>query len=110
MARGTQREHAVRDWLRERDWVVVRAAGSLGCADLVALKRGERPRLIEVKSTAQGPYERFSRRERADLIWHARMADADAWLAWWPPRGRLHWIPESDWPKAKGGADVVASD
>lgn len=102
MSRGTKRERAVRDWLLKRDWVVVRAAGSLGAADLVALKAGENPRLVEVKSTAGGPYERFGPAARADLSLRALWAGAEAWLAWWPPRGELHWIPAAQWPRARG--------
>ncbi len=98
MSRGHQRERQVRDWLTERDWIVVRAAGSLGCIDLVALKTGETPRLIEVKSTAGGPYERFGPADRAELSVNAEWAGATAWLAWWPPRGVLRWIPETEWP------------
>lgn len=99
-AAGTRREHRVRDWLLERDWLVVRASGSLGVADLVALKAGEVPRLIEVKSTAAGPYHSFGPADRADIAQRARWAGAEAWLAWWPPRGSLRWLPEGEWPRA----------
>ncbi len=97
-ARGTQRERAVRDWLRDRDWIAFRAPASLGCADVVALRAGSRPRLCEVKSTAQGPYEHFGPEARERLREAARMAGADAFLAWWPPRGELRWIAEGEWP------------
>ncbi len=101
MSRGHNRERRVRDWLTDRDWIVVRAAGSLGCVDLVALKAGERPRLIEVKSTAGGPYERFGPADRAELSLNAEWAGAEAWLVWWPPRGQLRWIAEAEWPRAR---------
>ena len=42
---GHQREHAVRDLLLDQDWI--------------ALRDGNRPRLIEVKSTAAGPVLAF---------------------------------------------------
>ncbi len=106
MSRGHQRERQVRDWLTERDWIVIRAAGSLGCVDLVALKAGATPRLIEVKSTAGGPYERFGPADRAELSVNAEWAGAEAWLAWWPPRGVLHWIAEPEWPTRR--LEVVA--
>ncbi len=101
MSRGHNRERRVRDWLTDRDWIVVRAAGSLGCVDLVALKAGETPRMIEVKSTAGGPYERFGPADRAELSLNAEWAGAEAWLVWWPPRGQLRWISEAEWPRAR---------
>ena len=97
--RGIQRERQVRDRLLKDDWVAFRAPASLGCADVVALRDGSRPRMIEVKSTAQGPYEHFGPAARLRLSATARLAGADALLAWWPSRGQLHWLPESDWPK-----------
>lgn len=99
--RGIQRERAVRDLLANDDWLAFRAPASLGCADVIALRDGQRPRLIEVKSTAGGPYERFGPMERQRLSGAATLAGADAYLAWWPPRGKLIWIPEKAWPKAR---------
>jgi Holliday junction resolvase len=97
--RGTQRERAVRDWHTERDWIAFRAPASLGCADVIALRDGSRPRLIEVKSTAAGPYSHFGPAARQRLAAAARMAGADAILAWWPPRGQLRMIAEREWPR-----------
>ncbi len=97
MSRGIQRERAVRLHLEERDWVVIRAAGSLGPVDLVALKPGT-VLFIEVKSTAGGPYERFGPTARQDMLAYAERAGAAAQLAWWPPRGTLRWIPSGEWP------------
>lgn len=96
--RGTQRERAVRDYLADRDWIAFRAPASLGCADVVALRDGCRPRLIECKSTAAGPYAHFGPADRERLRLAARLAGADALLAWWPPRGSLRWIAEQEWP------------
>lgn len=104
MSRGHDRERQVKAHLQERDWVVVRAAGSLGGIDLVAMKPGRRPLLVEVKSTAGGPYERFQPAERDALRLAADMAGAEAILAWWPPRGKLHWIEASEWPAGKVAA------
>jgi Holliday junction resolvase len=99
MSRGHARERRVRDLLESDDWWVSRAAGSLGDADLIALRHDRRPRLIEVKSTAGGPYERFGPAARARLTFAAELAGADALLAWWPPRGHLPWIPATEWPE-----------
>lgn len=98
MSRGHDRERALKALLEGEDWLVVRAAASLGVADLVALRDGSRPRVIEVKSTSGGPYERFQPAERARLSLAARLAGAEAWLVWWPPRTKPRWIAESEWP------------
>lgn len=101
MARGGQagraRERQVAEALRGEDWVVVKGT-TYGTCDLVALRVGSTPRLIEVKSTAGGPYERFQPADRASLIAEAQRAGAGAWLAWWPPRGKLRLIPATEWP------------
>lgn len=98
MSRGHDRERAVKAVLEAEDYWVARAAGSLGDADLVALRDGSRPLLVEVKSTAGGPYEHFRPGDREALKLAARIAGADATLAWWPPRGKLHWIASGEWP------------
>jgi Holliday junction resolvase len=108
MSRGHDRERAVKRLLQTQDWWVARAAGSLGDADLVALRSDRRPRLIEVKSTAGGPYERFGPHDRASLLWAAKMAGAEAWLAWWPPRGKLVWLHSSEWPQPRTALEVAA--
>ena len=106
--RGTQRELAVRNHLADRDWLAFRAPASLGVADVIALKDGERPRLVEVKSTAGGPYEHFGPKDRGRLRFAATLAGADAYLAWWPSRGRLIWIHESEWPGADTTSEEIA--
>lgn len=105
MSRGHDRERAVRHYLIGRDWLAFRAPASLGVADVVALRAGSRPLLIEVKSTAGGPYEHFSPKDRADLRFAAELAGATAWLVWWPPRGQMHWIRSSEWnfPRRRDG-------
>ena len=99
--RGHQRERAVRDLLRSQDWLAFRAPASLGVADVVALRAGSTPMLVEVKSTAQGPYEHFGPADRYRLSQAAKLSGAIATLAWWPPRGKLRWIPESEWPEVR---------
>ncbi len=101
---GIARERQVRRVLELDDYWVCRAAGSLGDADLVALKAGRRPLLVEVKATAAGPYHGFSPKDRADLLFAANLAGADAVLAWHPSRGKLAWIPSDSWPKVREAA------
>jgi hypothetical protein len=96
--RGIGRDRLVRELLASEDWFAVCARGSHGAADVLAIRVGSRPRVVQVKSTAQGPYERFGPAERAELSFAAKLGGADALLAWWPPRGRLRWIPEDEWP------------
>lgn len=97
--RGIERDRRVRDLLAGDDWFAVCARGSHGAADIVAIRVGSRPRVIQVKSTAGGPWERFGPKDRAQLSFAAKLGGADALLAWWPPGGHLHWIPEDEWPK-----------
>lgn len=104
MSRGHDRERAVKAWFEQRDWLVVRAAGSLGDVDLVCLREGYVPLLVEVKSTARGPYEHFGPAAREELRLAARIAGADATLAWWPPRGQLRFIPDREWPGTRAAA------
>lgn len=101
--RGPQRERAVQDRLQAEGWWVARAAGSLGDADLVALRSGSAPMLVEVKSTAGGPYERFGPAERERLRTAAIVAGAVPALAWWPKNRPLRWISADEWPAAREG-------
>jgi Holliday junction resolvase len=78
--RGVQRERDLVRKLRDEDWVAFRAPASLGVADVVALRAGSRPRLIEVKSTAQGPYEHFGPADRERLRVASGLAGADCFL------------------------------
>jgi Holliday junction resolvase len=100
MTRGIARERAVRRLLEDDAWWVARAAGSLGDADLVACKQGT-IRLIEVKSGHRSPYHSFGPKDRADLLFAAKLAGAEAWLCWWPPRDKPHWISSVAWPPNK---------
>lgn len=96
---GHSRERKVKRLLEEEGWFVIRAAASLGFADLVALKAAFRPRMIEVKSTAGGPWERFGPDAREELRQVALRSGADAYLYFWPPGEKTpRVIPSSEWP------------
>lgn len=71
---------------------------------MIALKQGEIPKLIEVKSTHRGPFHGFGPADRDALISAAVRAGAVPWLVWWPPRDGPHWIPPASWPATKEAA------
>ena len=101
-SRGNARENAVARLLRDEGWIVGSMRHSEGGGDLMAARvrawnHGE-VRLIEVKSTAAGPWEHFGPRDRQLLRDYAKVAGASAWLAWWPPRKTIQWIPSEEWP------------
>ncbi len=112
-SRGIQRERDLRRQLELAGWWVGRCAGSLGDADLVAVRAQygtimskqvllRQIRLIEVKTTAAGPFHSFGPKQRAELLEAARIAGAEAWLVWWPPRQKdPQWIGPDEWPKEK---------
>jgi len=95
---GTDRERKTMDRLADDDWLCVRTPGSKGAMDIVALRVGNRPRLIQVKGTTAGPFSDFGPAAREALREAGRISGAEVWLAWWPKHGQLHWFPESDWP------------
>lgn len=98
-ANGYAKERRLRVLLEEEGWWTARAAGSLGDADVLALKAGERPRMYEVKANKDGgPYMNFRKADREELRLAAEKAGADAILAYWPARGGLRFIPASEWP------------
>lgn len=98
MSRGIDRERRLREALERQGWWTCRAAGSRGAADVIALKQGEIPKLIEIKSTSAGPFHSFGPAKREALIAAAVQAGALPWLVWWPPRKGPHWIPPANWP------------
>lgn len=89
----------MRRLLEDEGWWVCRAAGSLGDADLVALKAFGHALLVEVKSTTRGPFHSFGPKQRQELLKAAKQAGATAALCWWPSRGEPKWIFPDDWPK-----------
>ena len=100
MARSTAaaRERQVQAQLQADGWVVYRSAGSHGCADLVALRRGYVPMFVQVKMDTRRPYDHFSPFERLALQQEAYQAGGRAVLCWWPPRGHMRMIASRDWP------------
>ena len=103
-ARGIRRERQVRALLEADGWWTARAAGSLGDADVIALRAGRRPLMVEVKSTAGGPWHSFGPRDRLELLRAAERAGAEAYVVWWPAGARPVWIAASDWPGVREAA------
>lgn len=98
---GTNKERKLKKELEADGWIVYRSAASIGAADLVAMKAGHKPRLIQVKATAGGKYERFQPEERENLKAEGKAAGAEVWLVWWPPNGKQVWVHPVSWPKPK---------
>lgn len=114
--RGIERERKVRKLLEahgygyppqvgdppglKEPWWVSRASGSLGDADLIAMRWDRVPMLIEVKST-QTPFAGFGPDERRDMLAAGELAGVDVWLCWWPKGRRFGplWFPPEKWPK-----------
>jgi Holliday junction resolvase-like predicted endonuclease len=97
--KGNAKENLTARWLEADGWLTGSRRHIGGAADLVAVKPGERPRLIEVKATKGGPYERFVPADRALMREEAKKYGAVAELAWWPPGAKEPTIiDEAEWP------------
>ena len=95
---GHQRERQVAAKLTADNWYVMRAAGSKGEADLIALKAGRQPMMLQVKGVAAGPFSGFPPAERAALLDAARQAGAIPYLIHWPKHGKERWLGVDEWP------------
>lgn len=81
-ARGDYLERQTRDALAQYGWFVIRAGGSLGCADLVALRLGKRPLLVQCKVLGRGrQMPRVDPAERMALFTTAKESGARAIIA-----------------------------
>ena len=88
------------DHLQERGYVVGSRRHVGGAGDLLAVHESLSSTLIEVKTTAGGPWERFGPVARHDLYTTATRVRARPCLAW-APRGdlaALRFIYAEDWP------------
>jgi hypothetical protein len=111
---GNARELLAMGLLESEGWLVSSRRHWPGPGDVLAVRaalvtystgnpRGHvlEARLIEVKSTAGGPWERFGPQDREALRVAAEEAGAEPWLYWWPPRRPLSMIPATDWPSSR---------
>jgi Holliday junction resolvase len=108
VSRGIQRERQVRKLMENDGYWTMRAAGSLGDADVLAVKArpggGSTVVLVEVKSDVRGPFAHFGPEARAELIAAAVKTGATPILCYWPPRRQPAWIHVRDWPATEEGA------
>lgn len=81
-SRGDYLERQTRAALEAHGWLIVRAGGSLGAADLVALRAGKRPLLIQCKILGRGrTFPRMDPAERVALWDAAEKAGARPLIA-----------------------------
>lgn len=102
-SRGAARERQAVELFTSRGWFAVRAAGSHGPADVVALKAGHQPLLVQVKMTAGSVYAGFGPADREELKAAAHRAGGRALLLHWPPNGPRRFIFEEGWPQPRRG-------
>lgn len=96
--KGAQKELATKRLYEAEGWMVTKAGGSLGVADLVCLKAGRTPRIVQVKCS-DAPWSNFRPDERLKLRRVAEASGAIPELAWWGPRARTHILFEpEEWP------------
>jgi Holliday junction resolvase len=87
--RGDYLERQTRAALEACGWIVVRAAGSLGVADLVALRADMRPLLVSCKLGPKGGRASIPPAERAALVDAAHAAGARPIMATRTTRGHV---------------------
>lgn len=112
-ALGTRRERDVVDLMKADGWIAFRVAGSLGPADVVALRRGSRPQLIQVKAGGNPTFGTCGPAERNALSIAAKKADADAIICLWKNGASFpRFIFEEDWPLQtnRGRPDYLVDD
>jgi Holliday junction resolvase len=103
---GNNRELQVMSILATEGWLCASRRHIGGAGDILAVRKTRvsnllytlEARLIEVKSTSRSAWVAFGPADRQDLIDTAIRYGATPMLAWWPPRGKLRWIGESEFP------------
>lgn len=97
-AKGNGFEVQVARQLEQEGWTVGSRRHIGGCGDLLAVRDGERPRLIECKRGARSPYEHFREPDRNRMRDYAAERGLVAELAWRKDRGKLVFLDEAAWP------------
>jgi Holliday junction resolvase len=98
--RGDYFERQCRSALERAGWVVVRSAGSLGPADLVAVRRNSMggPHVLLVSCKVNG---KATPAERATLLDTAERAAAEPLVASRPSRGTIELVTLLDGPRVR---------
>ena len=99
-SRGADFERAVKKDLEKRGWVVVRAAGSHGVMDLVALFTPMRPMFVQCKTNGK-----ISFTDRKELAAVCSLAGATPVVASRPKRGvilyRRYYAADDMWDEVR---------
>lgn len=96
--KGNAKENRTAALLDEQGWTVASRRHLAGPGDLLAVRAGEMPRLIEVKAT-RSAYEHFRQADRDEMREFAAERGLRAELAWWRPRSREpRIIGVDEWP------------
>lgn len=96
---GAAKEREVAERLEGEGWLVIRTAGSLGEADLVCLKAGQRPMLIQVKGGDGNTFRAFGPAARIALKIAGAKAGADVFLCKWRKATKSwEFIAPDAWP------------
>jgi Holliday junction resolvase len=101
MSFGLERERKVVRLLQAQGYLVA-SLRHYGCpGDLLALRGGDKPLIVEVKGTRDFPwkdYKGFGRPRRQELIDVGERHHAEVLLCWWPPYYGPFWIESEEWP------------
>jgi hypothetical protein len=101
--KGNRAEGRTVKLLEAEGWTVGSRRHLPGPGDLLAVRAGRRPRLIEVKGR-KNLWEGFRRADRQEMIDYAIPRGLRAEVAWWPPRARApRWISSEDLPRSPRG-------
>lgn len=112
--KGNAAENAVKHELEAEGWLCKGTGDSHGAVDIVALKLGAIPMLVQVKANkAGGPFSNFRREDRRVLLAEAERAGARAVLAYRKGNGKTvvtRWVWPEEWPEAPAPARAVVVD
>lgn len=114
-SRGTQRERAVDQILRDLLYLTSSRRHLPGPGDILAVPlahQGHGSLLVEVKGTLDYPWndtKGFGQQRRGELLLACDIYDLEPMLCWWPPHlSAPVWLPASDWPMTRYDAEQVS--